>query len=422
LQGKTANSGTVFAPNARIGSVIAAAASPSSRAYLDYNATAPLRGEAREAALAAMETTGNPSSVHAEGRAARRIVEDARSEVARLASVTSRCITFVSGGTEAANAALNPEFGGGLKAPRLERLIVSAGEHPCVLTGHRFPIAEVAPLAPDGRIDLDWLEAACRRPGRALVALQGANNETGVLQPVAEAAALVHAAGGFLFCDAVQMAGRIPCDVAALGADALMLSAHKMGGLKGAGALVVARAGINLGAPLMRGGGQERGGRAGTESVATIAAFGAAARACLTELDAEPGRLAGLSERLAVAVRSVANDAVVFAERAPRLPNTVCFAIPGVEAATLMIALDLAGVAVSSGSACSSGKVAPSHVLAAMGAPAELARGAIRLSLGWASTETDVERFAAAFASVIARMRAARRGAPARIAEAPAGE
>ena len=398
--------------------MIAATTNPLNRAYLDYNATAPLRAEAREAALAAMETTGNPSSVHAEGRAARRIVEDARSEVARLAGVTSRCVTFVSGGTEEANAALNPQFGNGPKGPPLDRLIVSAGEHACVLSGHRFPTAEVAPLAPDGRIDLRWLEAACRRPGRALVALQGANNETGVIQPVAEAAALVHSAGGFLFCDAVQMAGRAPCDVATLGADALMLSAHKMGGLKGAGALVVARAGISLGAPLMRGGGQERGARAGTESVATIAAFGAAARACLAELDAEPERLAGLRDRLTGAVRLVANDPVVFAESAPLLPNTVCFAVPGVEAATLMIALDLAGVAVSSGSACSSGKVAPSHVLAAMGVPTELARGAIRLSLGWASTETDVERFAQAFESVIARMRAARRGALALTAEA----
>jgi cysteine desulfurase len=397
--------------------VISAAATPVNRAYLDYNATAPLRREAREAALMAMETTGNPSSVHAEGRAARRIVEDARSEVARLAGVSSRWVTFVSGGTEAANAALNPWFGGGSNAAPLERLIVSAGEHPCVLSGHRFPIAEAAPLLADGRVDLDWLDAACRRPGRALVALQGANNETGVIQPVAEAAALVHAADGFLFCDAVQLAGRTACDIAALGADALMLSAHKMGGLKGAGALIVARAGVGLGTPLMRGGGQERGGRAGTESVATISAFGVAARACLAELDAEPARLTKLRDRLTAAVRSVAADAVVFAETAPRLPNTVCFAVPGVEAATLMIALDLAGIAVSSGSACSSGKVALSHVLAAMGVRPELARGAIRLSLGWASTEMDVERFAAAFASVMARMRAARRGAPALNAE-----
>jgi cysteine desulfurase len=393
-----------------------AAASSLKRAYLDYNATAPLRPEARAAALMAMEVSGNPSSVHAEGRAARRIVEDARSEVARLAGVSPRCVTFVSGGAEAANTALNPLFGGARNAEPLERLIVSAGEHACVLSGHRFPAAEAAPLRPDGRVDLDWLEAACRRPGRALVALQGANNETGVLQPVAEAAALVHAAGGFLFCDAVQMAGRMACDVAALGADALILSAHKMGGLKGAGALVTARPEMSLGAPLIRGGGQERGTRAGTESVATIAAFGAAAGACLAEAAGEPARLAALRDRLTIAVRSVAANAVVFSETAPRLPNTVCFAIPGVEAATLMIALDLAGIAVSSGSACSSGKVAPSHVLAAMGVRPELARGAIRLSLGWASTEADVERFAEAFAGVMARMGAARRGAGAALA------
>ena len=402
---------------------MAVAVSPLNRAYLDYNATATLRPEAREAALTAMETTGNPSSVHAEGRAARRIVEDARSEVARLAGVSSRCVTFVSGGTEAANAALNPLFGGGPNAEPLERLIVSAGEHACVLSGHRFPIAEAAPLRPDGRVDLDWLEAACRRPGRALVALQGANNETGVIQPVAEAAALVHAADGFLLCDAVQLPGRIACDISALGADALMLSAHKMGGLKGAGALVAAGAGVSLGAPLMRGGGQERGLRAGTESVAAIAAFGAAARACLAEAATEPARLVGLRDRLTIAVRSLAGDAVVFAETAPRLPNTLCFAVPGVEAATLMIALDLAGIAVSSGSACSSGKVAPSHVLAAMGAPPGLARGAIRLSLGWASGEADIERFATALASVMARLRAARRGAAALTVEAaPARE
>jgi cysteine desulfurase len=383
------------------------------RVYLDYNATAPLRAEAREAALTAMETSGNPSSVHAEGRAARRIVEGARNEVARLAGVSSRCVTFVSGGTEGANAALNPLFGGGPNAAPLERLIVAAGEHACILSGHRFPLAEVAPLRPDGRVDLDWLDAACRRPGRVLVALQGANNETGVIQPVAEAAALVHAADGFLFCDAVQMAGRMTCDLPGLGADAVMLSAHKMGGLKGAGALITARPGLSLGAPLLRGGGQERGGRAGTESVAAIAAFGAAAHASLAELDVEPARLTGLRDRLALAVRSVAADAAIFGETVPRLPNTLCFAVPGVEAATLMIALDLAGVAVSSGSACSSGKVAPSHVLAAMGAPADLARGAIRLSLGWASGEADVDRFAQALESVMARMRAARRSASA---------
>jgi cysteine desulfurase len=397
MQGKTASPAAFRVPAGGMGAAMAAAR-PLSRTYLDYNATAPLRPEAREAALAAMETTGNPSSVHAEGRAARRIVEEARSDVARLVGVAPRCVTFVSGGAEAANAALNPLFGAGPGAAPLERLIVSAGEHACVLSGHRFPAAEIAPLRPDGRLDLDWLEAACRRPGRVLLALQGANNETGVVQPVAEAAALVHAAGGLVFCDAVQMAGRIDCGVAALGADALMLSAHKIGGMKGAGALVTARAGVSLGAPLVRGGGQERG-------------FGAATRASLAETASEGERLVGLRDRLAEAVRSVAMDAVIFSQAAPRLPNTVCFAAPGVEAATLMIALDLAGVAVSSGSACSSGKVAPSHVLAAMGVKPELARGAIRLSLGWASAEADVERFAEAFRSVLARMRTARRGA-----------
>ena len=385
-----------------------AAVRPLERIYLDYNATAPLRPEAREAALAAMETTGNPSSVHAEGRAARRIIEDARRDVARLAGVGPRCVTFVSGGTEAANSALNPFFGGGRDAAPLERLIVGAGEHVCVLSGHRFPGAEIAPLAPDGRLDLDWLEAARRRPGRALLALQGANNETGVVQPVAEAAALVHAAGGFVFCDAVQMAGRMSCDIAALGADALMLSAHKIGGPKGVGALATAHPRISLGKPLVRGGGQERSARAGTENVAAIAGFAAAARACLTETAAEASRLLGLRERFAGAVRSIAPDAQVFSEAAPRLPNTLSFAVPGVEAATLMIALDLAGVAVSSGSACSSGKVAPSHVLRAMGVRPELARGAIRVSLGWASGEEDVERFAEALMGAIARMRAAR--------------
>jgi len=388
-----------------------AAARPVNRTYLDYNATAPLRPEARQAALAAMSMTGNPSSVHAEGRAARRIVEEARSDVARLVGVTSRCVTFTAGGTEAANAALNPLFGVGQGSAPLERLIVSAGEHVCVLAGHRFPASEIAPLRPDGSVDLDWLEAASRGPGKALLALQGANNETGVIQPVAEAAALIRAAGGFVFCDAVQMAGRMDLSLAELGADALILSAHKIGGMKGAGALVTARPGISTGAPLMRGGGQERGHRAGTEAVAAIAAFGAAARACLAEVQSEAARLAGLSAGLGAAVRAVAPDAVLFSESAPRLPNTVSFSVPGVEAATLMIALDLAGVAVSSGSACSSGKVAPSHVLAAMGVKPDLARGAIRLSLGWASGAGDVDRFAEAFGAAMARMRAARQGA-----------
>jgi cysteine desulfurase len=384
---------------------------PRTRTYLDYNATAPLRPEAREAALSAMARTGNPSSIHAEGRLARRIVEDARAEVARLAGASPRSVIFVSGGTEAVNCALNPFFGVGVGAAPLERLIVSAGEHLCVLSGHRFPASavEIAPLAADGRVGLNWLEAAVRSPGRVLLALQGANNETGVIQPVARAAALVHSAGGFVFCDSVQLAGRVDFDIAALGADALALSAHKMGGPTGAGALVAARAGFSFGEPLIRGGGQERGSRGGTENVAAIAGFGVAARLCLAETAAEAARLSILRDRLAGAVRDAAPDAVVFGDAAPRLPNTICFAVPGIEAATLMIALDLAGFAVSSGSACSSGKAAPSHVLAAMGVAPGLTGGAIRLSLGWASQEEDVGRFAEAFANAVAQIGAGRK-------------
>jgi cysteine desulfurase len=363
-----------------------------------------------------MAMTGNPSSIHAEGRLARRIVEDARADVARLAGVGLRCVTFVSGGTEAANCALNPFFGVGIGGRPLDRLILSAGEHQCVLSGHRFPASavEMAPLAADGRIDMDWLEATVQKPGRVLLALQGANNETGVVQPVAEAAAIVHAAGGYVFCDAVQLAGRIDCDRAALVADVLALSAHKMGGPKGAGALVASGAGFSLGEPLIRGGGQERGARGGTENVTAIAGFGAAARLCVSEAAEEAARVMALRDRLEDAVRDAAPDAIVFGERAPRLPNTLCFAVPGIEAATLMIALDLAGVGVSSGSACSSGKVTPSHVLAAMGVAPELARGAIRLSLGWASKDEDVGRFAEAFAAATTRMRAGRERLPLR--------
>ncbi|MGD1014950.1 MAG: aminotransferase class V-fold PLP-dependent enzyme [Roseiarcus sp.] len=390
------------------------ASNDPSRAYLDYNATAPLRPEAREAMLAAIDCLGNPSSIHAEGRAARRIVEEARRAVAELAGVAPRCVVFTSGGTEAANLALTPAIDApGLKAP-LARLIVGAGEHPCVLQGHRFAPDRVAiaPLGGDGRIDLAALAALLAAgDGRpALLALQGANNETGVIQPVAEAAALTHDAGGLVVCDAVQLAGRASLDVAALGADFLFLSAHKLGGPKGAGALVAARSDLTIGAPLLRGGGQERGARAGTENVAAIAGFGAAARVAAGEAASESARLADLRDHIAARVRERASDAAIFGEAAPRLSNTLCFAVPGLAAATLVIALDLAGVAVSAGAACSSGKVARSHVLDAMGVEPGLAAGAIRLSLGWASREADAARFDAAFAETLARLRR-RRGA-----------
>jgi cysteine desulfurase len=366
------------------------------RIYLDYNATAPLRREAREAMLAALGEVGNPSSIHAEGRAARAIVEQARRDVAALVGGSAKDVVFTAGGTEAANLALAPGFLG------LKRLIVCATEHVCVLGGHRFSADAVglAPVGADGRIDLERLETLLQGPP-ALVALQAANNETGVLQPVFEAAELTHARGGVLICDAAQAAGRRPLAEAARGADVVLLSAHKFGGPKGAGALAGLRPGLSFEAPLLRGGGQERGRRAGTENVAALAGFGAAARAA-SGLEVEAARLAILRDEITARVRALSPQATVFAEAAPRLPNTLAFGIPGVTAATLLMRLDLEGVAVSSGSACSSGKVGPSHVLAAMGVPGTLAASAIRVSLGWASSGADVEAFAEALGKALA--------------------
>jgi cysteine desulfurase len=379
-----------------------------SRVYLDYNATAPLRPEARAATLEALDVLGNPSSIHAEGRRARAIVEEARRAVAALAGAEPRGVVFVSGGTEAANLALTPAIQApGRKTP-LTRLIMSAGEHPSVLRGHRFApdAAEIAPLKADGRLDLDALaELLLRGDGAPMLALQAANNETGVLQPVADAAALVHAAGGIVVCDSVQLPGRVNLSAATSGADFVFLSAHKFGGPKGAGALIAMRPDILIEAPVLRGGGQERGARAGTENVAAIAGFGAAARLAAAETEGEAMRLAALRDRLERRLRETAPDAVVFGAAAPRLPNTLAFAAPGAAASTLLIALDLAGVAVSSGSACSSGKVTPSHVLAAMGIVPGLAGGAIRVSLGWASRDEDVNRFVVAFDEAMAGLR-----------------
>ena len=277
------------------------------RAYLDYNATAPLRAEARTAMAAAFDLAGNPSSIHAEGRAARAIIEEARRAVAELAGVAPRGIVFTSGGTEAANLALTP-------TGKAVRLIAGAGEHSCVLAGHRFPpeAATLAPLGADGRIDLAALEAALDSDGPAMLALQGANNETGVVQPIAEAAALVHARGGIVVCDAVQLAGRTPLDEATLGADFIILSAHKFGGPKGVGALIPTRPELNVGSPMLRGGGQERGARAGTENVAGISGFGAAARTARAEAEGEAIRLAALRDRLEARIFGAAPDAVVF--------------------------------------------------------------------------------------------------------------
>ena len=373
------------------------------RVYLDYNATAPLLPVARAAMLAAMDLPGNASSVHAEGRAARKVIEHARTQVASLIGVRPRDITFTSGGTEAANLVLSPALTDGGKP--VTRLLVAAGEHACVLQGHRFAEADVrvVPLQGDGQIDLAALKTMLTEASevRLLLALQVANNETGVIQPVKEAAALVHEAGGLVVCDAVQGLGRI--DLKGLGADALFVSAHKIGGPKGVGALAFANTGLHInGAALVKGGGQEKGLRAGTENIPAIAGFGAAAEAADLESVAS---LVALRDRLEAKLAGLFPDLVVFGASAPRLPQTSAFAMSGVSAETLLIALDLAGLAVSSGSACSSGKVQASHVLLAMGVDPDLAKGALRISLGPANGARDIEAFCEALEKAVRNIR-----------------
>jgi cysteine desulfurase len=369
------------------------------RSYFDWNATAPLRPQARDALLEALAVSGNPSSVHAEGRAARGLVERAREQVAALVGAQPANVLFTSGGTEANMLALTPVIEtAGEKRPR-DRLFMSAIEHSSVQAGGRFPreaIEEVA-VTSDGRIDLTALAEAVGRSSRPLVSLMLANNETGVIQPVVEAAAIVQNAGGLLHVDAIQAAGRIPCDIHKIGADLMTLSAHKIGGPKGIGALVRRSEDVHFPEPLIRGGGQERGLRAGTENVAGIAAFGAAAAAARGGLAADAARMLALRHSLEAGLRAISPAVVIFGEAVERLPNTTLFAVKGLKAETAVIAFDLAGVAVSSGAACSSGKVQPSHVLAAMGVSPALLRGAVRVSLGWTTTETDVARFLAAW-------------------------
>ena len=380
------------------------------RVYLDHNANAPLRPAAREAMLAALDVAGNPSSVHADGRAARAIIEQARVQVARLVAADPRHIVFTSGGTEAAGLALTPALT--LNGRRPTRLLIGAGEHPCVLAGHRFAPGqtEIIPLRPDGVIDLDVLRRRLLALGQdvPMLALQAANNEAGVLQPVVEAAALVHEHGGVVVCDAVQAAGRIPLSVKALSADALILSAHKMGGPKGVGALVIDPTKLHIEQAMVRGGGQERGLRGGTENVAGIAGFGAAAHEAAGQVEAEAGRISGLRDAMEARLLATLSGLVIFGQGAPRLPNTSSFAVPGLSAETLLIALDLAGVSVSSGSACSSGKVRPSHVLLAMGVEADLAKGALRVSMGWSTTAADVEVLCGALEKAVSSIRTRR--------------
>jgi cysteine desulfurase len=374
-----------------------------------------LRVEARAAMAAALDC-GNPSSGHVEGRAARRLVEEARAQVAALAGTAASHVTFTSGGTEANMLALSPAIETPDSKVPCDRLLVSAIEHASVRMGGRFPTdgVEEIPVTAQGVVDVTALEGRLRilanAGERMLVSVMLANNETGVVQPISEVAALVHQAGGLLHVDAVQAAGRITIDINMLEADLLTISAHKFGGPKGAGALIRRREALHLSAPLVRGGGQERGLRAGTENVAAIAGFGAAAAAAGKALREDGSRMAALRDRLEAGLKLASPEAIIFGAEAERVPNTTLFAVPGIAAETAVIALDLEGVAVSSGAACSSGKVQPSHVLAAMGASPELVRGGIRVSLGWTTSESDIEGFLNAWIKVARALLKDRRG------------
>jgi cysteine desulfurase len=361
------------------------------KVYLDYNATVPARLEVVEAVAGALRRGGNASSVHWRGRAARTLIEEARRSVAALVGAEPAEVIFTSGGTEANNQAL--------RTCGRKRVIVSAVEHDSV----RFAIPDpvLAPVTADGLIDLAALErllAAEREP--AMVAVMLANNETGVIQPVAEVSRLAHRHGALVHCDAIQAPGKIPVDVRVLGADTYALSAHKLAGPQGVGALIVHKD-ASVGR-FVHGGGQERGLRSGTENTAGIAGFGAAARLALDGLPAF-SRLAKLRDDLEARLRAIAPALTVFGERAPRLPNTTKLAMPGVGAETQVIAFDLAGIAVSAGSACSSGSVEPPFVLTAMGVPDGVALTAVRVSLGWDTVPADLDRFVAAWRELYLR-------------------
>lgn len=356
----------------------------SGAVYLDYNATAPLKPDVIRAITESLGQVGNASSVHRFGRAARGLVEAARRRVAGLVGATPDQVVFTGGGTEANNLAL---AGSGLV------VLGAAGEHESV--ARRVAAENEIPIGRDGLVDLGALERMlATRPGPVLVAVMLANNETGAIQPVAEVAALARAHGARVHCDAVQAAGKIPVDIGELGVDTLALSAHKLGGPQGVGALIMTE-GRRV-EPQLLGGGQESGRRAGTENVAGLHGFGVAAELAAAGLDAF-GRLAEMRDRLEGRLRQAVPDLRVVAEAAPRLPNTSCLAMPGVESATQVMALDLAGFAVSAGSACTSGRVRASRVLSAMGLPDSEAGSAIRVSLGWGTTPAEVERFAEAW-------------------------
>lgn len=374
-----------------------------SRVYLDHNATSPMRPEAMRAVTAAMHLSGNASSIHMEGRAAREMVENAREKVAASLGCDARQIVFTSGGTEANVMTLSPRW---LADNDDTVLFVSAIEHLSVLQGGQFSSGHTRqlPVSVDGVVDLketrQILESRASEGGTApfLLSVMLANNETGAIQPVGELANIAHEFGGLMHSDLVQAYGKMQVCPSELGIDLATLSAHKIGGPKGAGALAILRDDLPV-AALLKGGGQESGYRAGTENVAAIAGFGAVADINMMEWQ----RIGGLRDQLEARLAEITPDLTIFSASVPRLPNTSCFAAPGMDSETLLMMFDLAGVAVSAGSACSSGKVARSHVLDAMGVEPDLASGAIRVSLGWNTREDDINRFLAAWEGIVRR-------------------
>lgn len=377
---------------------------------MDWNATAPLLPEAREACLTALDLLGNPSSVHGEGRKIRTLIENARRDVAALCGASASSVTFTSGATEAANWVLTPDFRMGKTPLTIGHLYISAIEHPAVREGGRFgkdSISEIA-VTPAGTIDLATLEAALaahdRQSGLPMVAVMLVNNETGIVQPIDEVSRLVKAVGGILVVDAVQAAGRLPLSMEALGADFLIISSHKIGGPKGIGALI-ARGEILMPSALIRGGGQEKGHRSGTENPAAIAGFGAAARFAADNLEERMSGVSALRDRLEAAMTTAAPDVIIHGRDGARVGNTCFFTLPELKSETGQIAFDLEGVALSAGSACSSGKVGQSYVLSAMGHDAR--HGALRISIGYATTENEIDQCASVFAKVAARRRLA---------------
>lgn len=374
--------------------------------YFDHNATAPLDARVLEAMQPYLTGPyGNPSSVHRYGRAARQAVDQAREQVAALAGAQATQVFFTSGGTEANNLALN----GVMQRSTRKRLLVSAIEHAAVLEPatalHKQGYSvEAIPVDGDCRLRLDALEQLLQGEIPGLVAVMGANNETGAIQDIAAVAQRVRAADSLLHCDAVQAAGRLPLDFSGSGASMMSLSAHKLGGPKGIGALVVDKT-LEL-APQIIGGGQERGLRGGTENVGAIVGFGEAAEFAQKEMATRARHTRALRDHLEAALRQIPG-AVIFAAAAERLPNTVQFGTPGFESETLLMALDRKGIAVSSGSACHSGKTEPSHVLVAMGIDPALALSAIRVSLGPENTVAEVDRFVEVYRAAVSGISAA---------------